>query len=77
MQYKLQSDDLKLVTVIDVICADGTADIRPGFVFPGVTKHRKWCEVTDFKYTVATSDNGWTDDEVGFEWFKEVFVPQA
>ena len=27
--------------------------------------------------SIATSENGWTDDEVGFAWFKDVFVPQA
>ena len=26
---------------------------------------------------VATSENGWTDDEIGFEWYKQIFVPQA
>lgn len=26
---------------------------------------------------VGTSPNGWTDDEIGFEWFKTIFVPQA
>ena len=26
---------------------------------------------------VATSENGWTDDQIGFEWFKQIFVPQA
>jgi hypothetical protein len=26
---------------------------------------------------IGTSENGWTDNEIGFEWFKEVFVPQA
>ena len=33
--------------------------------------------LTFSSFRVATSENGWTDDEVGFEWFKEVFVPQA
>ena len=28
-------------------------------------------------FRIGTSENGWTDDEIGFEWFKEVFVPQA
>jgi hypothetical protein len=51
MQYKLQSDDLQLVTVIEVVCADGTADIGPGFVFPGTTKHREWFSEPDFKYS--------------------------
>ena len=41
MQYKLQSDNLQLVTVIEVVCADGTANIGPRFVFPGTMKHRE------------------------------------
>ncbi|KAF8805524.1 hypothetical protein BYT27DRAFT_7073734, partial [Phlegmacium glaucopus] len=77
MKYKLQSDDLQLVTVIETICADGTAEIGPGFVFPGTTKHREWFEERDVTYTIGTSENGWMDDEIGFEWFKEVFVVQA
>lgn len=32
------------------------------------------CETWD---RVGTSPNGWTDDEIGYEWFKTVFVPQA
>ena len=51
LKYKLQSDELQLVTVIEIICADGTADIGPGFVFPGTTKHREWFEEPDVKYT--------------------------
>lgn len=51
MQYKLQVDDLQLVTVIEVVCADRTADIGPGFVFPGTTKHREWFSEPDIKYS--------------------------
>ena len=51
MQYKLQSDNIQLVTVIEVVCADGTADIGPGFVFPGTTKHREWFSEPDIKYS--------------------------
>jgi hypothetical protein len=51
MKYKLQSDELQLVTVIETICADGTAEIGPGFVFPGTTKHREWFEEKDVTYT--------------------------
>ena len=50
MKYKLQRDDLQLVTIIEAICADGTAEIGPGFVFPGMTKHSKWFDETDMKY---------------------------
>ena len=44
-RYKLRSDDLQLVTVIEVVCADGTSTIKPGFVFPGSMKCPEWfCE---------------------------------
>lgn len=32
--YRIQSDNLKMATVIETICADGTAPIPPGFVLP-------------------------------------------
>ena len=50
MKYKLQSNELQLVTIIDSICADATANIGPGFVFPGLTKHKEWFEEPDIKY---------------------------
>ncbi|THU88384.1 DDE-domain-containing protein [Dendrothele bispora CBS 962.96] len=28
-------------------------------------------------HSIATSPNGWTDDEIGFHWFSKTFVPQA
>ncbi|THU98481.1 DDE-domain-containing protein, partial [Dendrothele bispora CBS 962.96] len=76
MMYRLQSDDLELVTIIDCVCADGTSEILPCFVFSGVKKAEEWFNVDD-KILIASSTNGWTDDEIGFEWFKRVFVPQA
>ncbi|KAG6852443.1 hypothetical protein C0991_011921 [Blastosporella zonata] len=44
-QYHLKSNNLQLVTIIKVVCANGTATIKPGFVFPGKTVCTKWmCE---------------------------------
>ncbi|KIK51107.1 hypothetical protein GYMLUDRAFT_252387 [Collybiopsis luxurians FD-317 M1] len=76
MMYKQKGDSLELVTIIDCVCADGTASIKPAFVFAGTTKFAEWFEV-DNNILVANSENGWTDNEIGFEWFKETFVPQA
>ncbi|SJL15554.1 uncharacterized protein ARMOST_19055 [Armillaria ostoyae] len=50
-------------------------DIPPGFVFAGSTKFPEW--FTEPDTIVATSENGWTDDFVGFEWFKQGFIPKA
>lgn len=36
-----------------------------------------YCYHTENDLSVATSENGWTDDFVGFEWFKQGFVPKA
>ncbi|KII90588.1 hypothetical protein PLICRDRAFT_106023, partial [Plicaturopsis crispa FD-325 SS-3] len=29
------------------------------------------------EYSIAASENGWTDDHLSLEWFKQVFVPTA
>lgn len=47
MMYRQQSDNLELVTIVDCVCADGTAEIRPAFVFKGKTKFGEWMEVDD------------------------------
>ena len=30
-----------------------------------------------FNVSVATSQNGWTDDFIGAEWFEKSFIPQS
>ncbi|KAG5716509.1 hypothetical protein E4T56_gene16174 [Termitomyces sp. T112] len=74
-QYCLKSDDLQLVTVIEVVCADGTHTIKPCFVFPGSSVFEEWHCIPDV--LIATSENGWTDDYIAQEWFKKQFVPGA
>ena len=53
MKYKLQSDELQLITIINSICTDGTANIGPSFMFPGSTKHKEWFEEPGAKYLYA------------------------
>ncbi|KAJ3717403.1 hypothetical protein C8R42DRAFT_587082, partial [Lentinula raphanica] len=43
--YRQHSDNLELITIIDSVCADGTAEIFPAFVFAGATKFSEWMEV--------------------------------
>ncbi|KAH7922725.1 DDE-domain-containing protein, partial [Leucogyrophana mollusca] len=73
--YKFRSDNLELVTVIECVCADGT-NLQPGFVFSGKQFSPEWFQVHP-DICVSTSPNGWTDDFLGAEWFKQSFVPQA
>ncbi|EGN97099.1 hypothetical protein SERLA73DRAFT_57716 [Serpula lacrymans var. lacrymans S7.3] len=73
--YKFHSDNLELVTVIECICADGT-NLQPGFVFSGKQFSLEWFQV-DSRICVSISPNGWTDDFLGAQWFRQSFIPQA
>ncbi|GBE87152.1 hypothetical protein SCP_1003990 [Sparassis crispa] len=67
--YKLKSDDLELVTVLETVCADGSSTVKPGFVFAGVKMCEEWISEEDGIF-LSTTDNGWTDDHVSQEWFQ-------
>ncbi|KIK34931.1 hypothetical protein CY34DRAFT_41965, partial [Suillus luteus UH-Slu-Lm8-n1] len=71
---KAKSDQLELVTVIECVCADGT-NLKPGFIFSGSQIYPEYFEEDGI--IVATSENGWTSDFIGTEWFVKSFVPQA
>lgn len=43
-KYKITSDDLELVTILEALTADGTALIPPCFVFSGVNMCADWFE---------------------------------
>ncbi|KAF9012163.1 hypothetical protein BDZ89DRAFT_963648, partial [Hymenopellis radicata] len=88
-RYRLQSDDLELVTILETVCADGTAPIQPAFVFQGKLFCPEWAETEDDSEAehcftgsdaaggIATTDSGWTNDEVCAQWFERIFIPQA
>ncbi|KAF8230502.1 hypothetical protein L208DRAFT_1096569, partial [Tricholoma matsutake] len=65
--------------IIEAICADGT-ELKPGFVFPGTLFSPEGFDSHPdivFDVSVATSQNGWTDDFIGAEWFEKSFIPQS
>jgi hypothetical protein len=76
---------------VECIAADG-GFISPGIIFEGKQQYEgAWFEVDpkilyvsglliDLELTyssIGLSDNGWTSDFYCFEWFKDVFIPQA
>ncbi|KAE9407650.1 hypothetical protein BT96DRAFT_809152, partial [Gymnopus androsaceus JB14] len=75
-RYKLKSDELELVTILECVCADGTAPVKPCFVFPGKLFAKDWMTV-DPEILLATTETGWTNDDVYIAWFKKCFIPQA
>ena len=50
---KLQSDDLRLVTVIECVTAEGVA-FDPAFIFPGEGYCDKWFDVPGFEASQHT-----------------------
>ena len=72
--YRLKSDNLELVTVVECISAAGAA-LPPSFVL----SKGDYPEPVDNEVfgSISVSDTGWTNQELTFQWFKEVFVPKA
>lgn len=47
-RYKLHSDNLELVTMLECVCADGSS-LVPGFIFSGTTFEKEWFEVPGYE----------------------------
>lgn len=46
-RYKIKSDDLELVTILETVCTNGTSTIKPCFIFFGVQHMEDWYEAED------------------------------
>lgn len=65
------------VTVVATICADGTS-LSPGIIYEGQpnTVQDSWLDGVkeeDHLAFLASSANGWTNDELGFDWLVNLF----
>ncbi|KIO21317.1 hypothetical protein M407DRAFT_63378, partial [Tulasnella calospora MUT 4182] len=72
--YKVKSNDLKMVTIIECISAAGVA-MELTFISPSGDLG-DWWEVEGVG-VIGVSENGWTDNRHGENWFEKHFVPQA
>ncbi|KJA15782.1 hypothetical protein HYPSUDRAFT_71833 [Hypholoma sublateritium FD-334 SS-4] len=75
-KYRARSANLELVTIIECVCADGTA-LLPGFVFSGTQFLPEWFQDVDDDICISLSPNGWTNDFLCTEWFKKSFIGQS
>jgi hypothetical protein len=65
------------VTDIECISAAGEA-LPPLLIFKGDSINTRWInERTPEGWHLATSRNGWTSNDLGFAWLKNVFEPQT
>jgi len=73
--YRVRSDNLELVTIIECISPAGLS-IPPAFILvEGPIPALPDLDVPIG--AISTSPNGWTDNELGLKWFQETFIPFA
>ncbi|KAJ7595276.1 DDE superfamily endonuclease-domain-containing protein [Mycena floridula] len=73
---KIKQGNHDLVTIIECICADGTA-LRPSIVYQGTRRDLKWGADNPCDASISISPKGWTAQELGFLWLKKDFAPQT
>jgi hypothetical protein len=73
----IQDGSRQWVTVLASICADGTT-LPPGIIYDGKNGNIRdtWVdEISEEKHQVfvASLDSGWTNDDLGLAWLRDVF----
>ncbi|KAF7564382.1 uncharacterized protein PtrM4_152110 [Pyrenophora tritici-repentis] len=73
----IQDGSREWVTVLACICSDGTA-LSPSLIFQSTAGALKsaWVEAIDpekHSVFVTSSPSGWTNNDIGLAWLKEVF----
>jgi hypothetical protein len=74
----IQPGNREWTTVIECVNATGWS-VDPMIIFEGKVHISSWYDGSPLPKTwrVGVSDNGWTTDELTFEWLREVFEPQT
>ena len=69
-----QPGNREWVTAIEAVSANGFA-IPPLIILEGVMHQASWYSdrVLPPDWTIAVSDNGWTNNDIGLIWLKDVF----
>ncbi|KAI9043448.1 uncharacterized protein KD926_003599 [Aspergillus affinis] len=65
----VQPGNQEWVTAIITISAAGVV-LPPQIIFAGKMQQQKWYEDIPEDYRVRVSENGWTNDKLGFEWLQ-------
>jgi hypothetical protein len=65
----VQPGNREWVTVIECVNASGWS-LPPFVILAGKVHQSSWYRDLPLDWTVGVSENGWTTDELGFEWIK-------
>ena len=74
----IQAGNKEWVTTIDAINANGAAT-APLFIFKGKYLQERWFhpDQTERDWSIVTSTNGWTTDDITLGWLRNVFQPHS
>jgi hypothetical protein len=65
----IQPGNREWVTAIECVNASGWS-LPPFIILSGKVHQSSWYRDLPLDWTIGVSDNGWTTDELGFEWIK-------
>ena len=68
----IQPGNREWVTIIIAINAAGSV-LPPQIILAGKKHQSQWYSAIPKEYRISMSDNGWTNDDLGFEWLQEMF----
>ena len=68
----VQPGNREWVTIIVAINASGFA-LPPQIILAGKKHQSQWYSAIPRDYRISMSDNGWTNDNLGFEWLQDMF----
>jgi DDE superfamily endonuclease/Tc5 transposase DNA-binding domain len=75
--YKKAPQNREWVSIVETVSAAGK-HIRCLVIFKGKNIQSSWFrhdQVPDWQYTC--SENGWTSNNIGIQWLKEIFIPET
>ncbi|CAK5268608.1 unnamed protein product [Mycena citricolor] len=73
---RVTNGDRELVTVIETLCADGSA-LAPTIIFRGARRDANWSKENPCGASIAVSPRGWTDQHLGSLWLEKTFHPES
>ena len=74
--YKKTPENREWVTVIENISAAGE-HTKPLVIFKGKSVQNAWFPSNTPDWLYTTSSNGWTSNEIGINWLKNIFLSET
>ena len=71
-KHMTQCGNRDWVSLIECVSMDGRV-LKPWIIFKAKLKQKAWFEALGNRGSIAISENGWTDNEIGLEWLRDCF----